>query len=172
MQIYSAGVDDARRIAQIHVLTWQAAYAGVVPDGYLAALSVDQREAYWRQEISLGVQKIAIARLDDVVCGWVSYGPSRDGDSLPRTAEIWAIYVAPEYWSSGVGRQLWLHAQAHLTQEGFQSVSFWGLAVNKRAIDFYARAGLVPDHVSAREFALGGVTLREIRYKKELTKAS
>ncbi len=172
MQIYPAAVDDAHRIAEIHVATWQVAYAGILPDDYLAGLSVEKRAAYWREEIPLGKQNVAVARRGDTICGWVSYGPSRDKDAVPGAAEIWAIYVAPEYWSGGAGRQLWLHAQAHLAEQGFQSVSLWVLAANSRAIDFYAKAGFAPDPASAREFVLSGATLSEIRYTTCLPKSN
>ncbi len=168
MQIVSATVEDARRIAEIHVATWQAAYVGIVPADFLAGLSVDQREAYWRQEIPLGKQQVALAKLGDAVIGWVSYGPSRDADAAPGAAEIWAIYVAPECWSTGAGRQLWVHARAQLVQQGFQSASLWVLANNRRAIDFYEKAGFAPDIASTKEFTLGGATLTEIRYTASL----
>lgn len=164
MQIFSATVEDARRIAEIHVATWQAAYVGIVPADFLAGLSVDQREVYWRQEIPLGKQQVALAKLGDAVLGWVSYGPSRDVDALPAAAEIWAIYVAPEHWSTGVGRQLWVHARAQLVQQGFESVSLWVLANNRRAIGFYDKAGFVPDIASTKQFTLGSATLTEVRY--------
>ena len=47
MQIRRPTVDDAPDIASIHVSAWQAAYRGIVPDAFLDALSVDQREARW-----------------------------------------------------------------------------------------------------------------------------
>jgi hypothetical protein len=39
-----AELRDAGGIAKVHVRSWQAAYAGIVPDEDLAQLSVDQRE--------------------------------------------------------------------------------------------------------------------------------
>lgn len=168
MQICSASVDDARAIAEIHVTTWQVAYADIIPAQFLDGLSVKQREAYWRDEIPLGNQKIAIAKEDSQVLGWISYGASRDKDAGPSAAEIWAVYVSPEHWSSGVGRQLWLHAQAHLARQGYRSVSLWVLADNFRAIDFYLKAGLSPDPSGKEEFEIGGIQLQEIRYVAEL----
>lgn len=168
MHIHSATVEDARRIADIHVAAWQSAYVGLVPADFLAALCVDTREAYWRQEIPLGQQQVAVARSGATTVGWVSYGPSRDKDALPEAAEIWAIYVAPEHWSTGAGRHLWLHARRQLAQQGFHSVSLWVLATNARAIDFYRKAGFEPEPRSAKAFVLGGATLTEIRYSTPL----
>jgi hypothetical protein len=51
MEIRRAVADDARGIAQVHVKSWQAAYRGLLPQSYLDALSVEQREAFWVQVI-------------------------------------------------------------------------------------------------------------------------
>jgi ribosomal protein S18 acetylase RimI-like enzyme len=168
MQISYASVEDARSIAEIHVATWQAAYAGIIPADFLEGLSIEKREVYWREEIPLGKQKVAIAKQNGQVLGWVSYGGSRDEDAQSHTAEIWAIYVSPDYWSSGVGRQLWLHAKTDLIKKGFQSVSLWVLAKNVRAIDFYCKAGFSLDALGAKEFQIGGALLAEVRYVAQL----
>ena len=46
MIIRDAELRDARGIAEVHVRSWQAAYAGIVPDEDLAQLSVDEREQF------------------------------------------------------------------------------------------------------------------------------
>ena len=38
-----AEVTDAPAIAEVHVLSWQEAYAGIVPADYLAALDPQER---------------------------------------------------------------------------------------------------------------------------------
>ena len=38
---------DAAGIARVHVRSWQEAYAGIVPDAYLASLDADERTAQW-----------------------------------------------------------------------------------------------------------------------------
>ena len=48
MLVRAATIEDARAIATIHVETWRAAYAGIVPAAHLAALSIDEREVRWR----------------------------------------------------------------------------------------------------------------------------
>lgn len=51
MIVRAALLEDAMRIATIHVEAWQIAYRGIVPDEFLGALSVDQRVAVWRQNL-------------------------------------------------------------------------------------------------------------------------
>ncbi|HEY8908499.1 MAG TPA: GNAT family N-acetyltransferase [Rhodoferax sp.] len=170
MQICFASIEDARPIAEIHVATWKAAYAGIVPADFLAGLSVEKRESYWREQIPLGHQKIAVAKLGTRVVGWIAYGASRDDDADSGAAEIWAIYVSPEFWSGGVGRNLWLYSQSHLATEGYRSVSLWVLAANSRAINFYRKAGFVPDSSGNKEFEIGGTPLKDVRYVTDLTR--
>jgi len=79
-------------------------------------------------------------------------------------AEIWAIYVAPSYWSTGIGRQLWLTAREYVLREGYQSVSLWVLAHNARATKFYLAAGFRPEPQSSKEWLMAGKPLQEIRY--------
>ena len=52
--VREATVDDARSIAEVHVRIWQETYVGQVPQEYLDGLSVESREARWRE--SLGDQ--------------------------------------------------------------------------------------------------------------------
>ena len=58
---------DAAGIARVHVRSWQEAYAGIVPDAYLASLDADERTAQWgrylregpREEIRTWVAAVA-----------------------------------------------------------------------------------------------------------------
>jgi ribosomal protein S18 acetylase RimI-like enzyme len=170
MQICFASIEDARAIAEIHVAAWRAAYAGIVPADFLAGLSVEKRESYWREQIPLGHQKIVVAKLEARVVGWIAYGASRDDDADSGAAEIWAIYVSPEFWSAGVGRALWLYSQSHLATEGYRSVSLWVLAANSRAINFYRKVGFAPDPSGKKEFEIEGTRLQEVRYVADLPK--
>jgi len=65
---------------------------------------------------------------------------------------------------------LWLAARRQLLAEGFQVVSLWVIAGNRRAIDFYERAGFVAEPGSRQTFELGGTKLEEIRYACSLSK--
>ena len=155
---------DARRVAQIHVQAWQAAYVGIVPDEYLASLSVDKRETMWREAIDKGAPELLVARVDGGVAGWVSFDASRDKNAAQGCGEVWALYVDPGHWSGGVGRALLQRARQRLTERGLRSISLWVLAANVRAIRFYETAGFTLDAGSAQVFELGGRSVQELRY--------
>ena len=103
MVVRHATPEDSRAIATIHVLSWQAAYQGVVPAQFLASMSVDQRERIWRQRLEQGAPGTWVIEEHSEVLGWISAGPSRDAGALSSTSELWAIYVDPKHWRRGAG---------------------------------------------------------------------
>ncbi len=168
MNITHATPEDARQVAEIHVEAWRAAYAGIVPAGYLAALSVDKREAMWSACIAAGKPELLLAKADGTVTGWLSFGRCRDEGSADTQAEVWAIYVRPASWSSGTGRALWLRARELMRAQGFESCSLWVLARNERAIGFYRAAGFSHDGGASNTLEMGGAQLQEIRFVTQL----
>jgi len=72
-------------------------------------------------------------------------------------------YVAPQAWSTGVGRALWEAAYRNLRKEGYGSVTLWVIRDNARAIRFYQLAGFAIEAESAKEFDLGGAQISEVR---------
>ena len=163
VSIAAASSTDCRAVAQIHVDAWRVAYDGIVPSDYLAALSVDKREIAWRTAVERGTPRVLVARKDEDVVGWIAYGRCRNDGSGPDVGEIWAIYVAPTAWSTGVGRALWDAARRDLLEQGYRSVTLWVIRDNARAIRFYERTGFAIDADSAKEFELGGAQTTEVR---------
>ena len=163
MRVEAAKPQDDRGIAAVHVASWRQAYLGIVPDEHLACLSVAARAAWWQAALQKGTPQVLVARDRETVVGFVAHGASRDDDAPPGRGELWALYVLAPYWSSGVGRALWLGALDQLRQQRFTSVSLWVLSQNARGVRFYTAAGFVPDPTSEKEFSLGGALLKEVR---------
>jgi ribosomal protein S18 acetylase RimI-like enzyme len=163
MHIAPAGPHDLNELARLHVRSWQAAYAGIVPDAWLASLSVERREHGWRQVLAEGRSELLVAKHGESMLGFASYGGSRDAGAAPATGELWALYVAPPSWRGGTGSALWLAARARLVQLGHVAATLWVLADNARAIRFYESHGFAVEAGSAKEFDLGGARLAEVR---------
>jgi GNAT superfamily N-acetyltransferase len=164
MRVEPAEFEDCHAIAEVHVASWQQAYVGIVPNEYLAGLSVSAREASWQEAIRAGTPGVLVARHQSNVVGFVAYGPSRDQDALANCNEVWALYVLSSSWSAGVGRALWLAALERFRLQGISNiVTLWVLSANMRGRRFYTAAGFVPELASEKEFSLGGASLREIR---------
>ena len=167
LQIAPARLEDCREVARIHVDSWRVAYAGIVEPGYLAALSIDRREAMWRDAVRTGSPRLLLARTDESINGWVAFGPCRDADAQ-GAGEIWALYVDPPYWSAGVGRRLLQSAVEGLAAGGFRTASLWVISDNRRALRFYTAAGFAPDAGSDRTFELGTQPILELRLRKPI----
>jgi len=118
----------------------------------------------WRGVAMQQPSSLLLARKAGQVLGFVAFGASRDADAPAGRAEIWAIYVKPADWSTGVGRALLLRAMDCLFAEGYASISLWVIAGNERALRFYERAGFVGEVGSRKSFELGGTMLEELRY--------
>jgi ribosomal protein S18 acetylase RimI-like enzyme len=155
---------DAHAIARIHVISWQAAYRGLMPDELLDKLSIARREAGWQSAIDRGQPKIVVAIAESAdMLGWTAFGRCRDAGTPASTAELWAIYVDPAHWSRGVGHALWNAARASLADDGYEDVIVWTLRDNERALRFYAAVGFVVDAGAVKPGDFGGVTLGEVR---------
>ena len=157
---------DAPAIAVIHVETWRAAYAGLIPASELAALSVERRALFWRKAIADHPGSVAVCTHEEQVTGFISFGASRDEDML-HGGEIYALYVQPAHWGQGCGHWLLKHALAALRKSGFGEAMLWVLEGNERAILFYASHGFVADG-AIKEEVMMNATLREHRYRLAL----
>lgn len=168
-----ARVADAAAIAEIHVTSWRAAYAGQLPDDYLDNLSLSDRQHWWEQMLRKPTlpNRVFVLAEEDVVAGFASIGPSRDDDALAGTGELRAIYVDPCHWNRGLGRLLHDHALDALSNDGHRCVTLWVLRTNNRARRFYHRSGWLPDGATKID-TIDSLVLEEIRYHKPLDSAA
>ncbi|MCI0360406.1 MAG: GNAT family N-acetyltransferase [Planctomycetaceae bacterium] len=168
MLLREATAADAHAIATIHVQSWQAAYQGIIPADYLQSLSVERREAVWRELLDKKDSQTFVAEEQGAVQGWINIGPSRDVDAPRQTAEVWALYVDPLFWGRGFGAALWAEALKRCTQMGFTEVTLWVLRDNHRAIRFYRAAGFQIEAEKEQTLNCGGVQLVELRMRRQL----
>lgn len=133
---------DAAGIAQVHVLSWQAAYRGLLPDELIAGLSVGIRTRQWGEWLAQPDVHLNLVACDadGRVCGFVS-GCAVRGDFAPFDCEVAAIYLLPQAQGQGLGRALFEQMQQLLRQRGFARLLVWVLATNLAAQGFYRRLG-------------------------------
>jgi ribosomal protein S18 acetylase RimI-like enzyme len=163
--------DDAYALAEIHVRAWQVGYRGLLPDSLLDSLSAADRLPRWRERLADTTSRVLVAELDGQAAGWLVIGPQRDEDLDPqRIAEIYAVYVHPDFWRRGCGRALLARANAELASQGIVEASLWVLRGNQRAIHFYEAHGFRPDGASKVESNRAGIAFDEVRYRCALVK--
>ncbi|WP_146842773.1 GNAT family N-acetyltransferase [Cellulomonas composti] len=164
--IRAARTADASAIAQVHVRSWQEAYAGIVPSAYLAGLDPAQRAVRWAEDLRSGPDEgilTWVAESGPRLLGFVTLGPSRDEDARRGDREIYSIYLDPGTWGHGVARDLMRTVIAEAGER--TALSLWVIADNERARHFYRRHGFQPDGVE-RFDDVGGANLLEVRYRR------
>jgi GNAT superfamily N-acetyltransferase len=129
---------DAVAIGAVHVAAWRSAYPGILPDDYLANLSVPRQAAHYGSAIRRGVGVfVATASGTDVpagsgsrVIGFATAGPARAPELRIAEGEIETLYVLDDWRERGVGRRLIRSAAAFLAEHGCRSAYLWVLRDN------------------------------------------
>jgi ribosomal protein S18 acetylase RimI-like enzyme len=171
MQIRTAVVEDAAQIADVHVRSWQGAYRGLMPQDYLDGLDHAERSQMWVR-IASGVDgtrsAVLVAEDEAGLHGFTAFGPTRDEDeSSGQIGQIGSIYLAPDVWGTGCGRELMTAALGRLANAGYHEATLWVLDTNVRARGFYEKAGFRFDGAEKLDDR-GGFSLREVRYRRPL----
>jgi hypothetical protein len=172
--IRRARPSDAPSIAAVHVATWRSTYAGVLPDAFLARLSVVRHAAGYEQAITDRRDGhavfVAVASGPDapagqerreggVVIGFASGGRARRPGL--GEGEIETLYVLDDYRDRGLGRRLMRAMAAHLAAIGCRSAVLWVLEANPTRW-FYLRLG--GRHVARETICYAGITLEQLAF--------
>jgi len=145
---------DAVAIGAVHVAAWRSAYPGILPDAYLARLSVTRQAAQYDHAIRTGSAAVYVAVASGLdmpsgaaprVIGFATAGQARAlSDSVNLTGgEIETLYVLDDWRDRGIGRRLIRAAAAHLIEAGCRSAHVWVLSDNPSRW-FYSRLGGQP----------------------------
>jgi GNAT superfamily N-acetyltransferase len=105
-----------------------------------------------------------VAEVDGQIVGFVSVGAGREEGA---DGELYAIYVHPDHWGTGIGRSLIEAGEARLRELGHREAVLWVLEDNPRARRFYEAAGWATDGTT-RPIEIFGIEVPEIRYRKTL----
>jgi ribosomal protein S18 acetylase RimI-like enzyme len=135
-----AEVGEAGVLARLQLRTALVAYAHIFPPEAPPPTHEELR-ALW--EHGLGAdpadgRRGFVAEDGTEIVGVVLAGPDPDD---PRIGHLARLYVAPERWREGIGRQLYDAALTTLVTAGFPAATLWVLERNTRARAWYERLG-------------------------------
>lgn len=156
----SGDVADVRRIARA---AWHATY-----DDILGEDVVDDvlEEWYAVDAIEAGVEHDAqdffVAVGDADVVGYAHVGPHPPR----RTHQLYRLYVHPDDWRNGIGRQLLASVEQALYDRDVDGYEAEVLADNHVATSFYEKADF--ERVERTRDELQGVPVDEYVYRKRL----
>lgn len=159
---------DARLIAEVHVRSMQAGYAGVLPSDYLRSLSVLDRSMRWYERLMNGDSPTVALDEQGEVVGFALSGRSPDPDVATDVAELRLCYVEPRVWGRGFGSALWCEEAQALRRRGFGCATLWVLADNDRARSFYEHQGFRLDDHPPRAFRDADFVRPQVRYRRSL----
>jgi GNAT superfamily N-acetyltransferase len=173
--IREASIDDAEAVARVDVDSHVAAYRPLFGETYLEGGSPERMAERWRlllaQDPSVAYGKehwfVAVdAQAADGVIGYIGVGPSRDDDAM-GLGEVRALYVHPDAWRQGAGRQLLDAGLAALREDGFEEAMLWVLEDNAQGRAFYAKQGWSLDE-ARRTLQREDASFGEVRYRRRL----
>jgi GNAT superfamily N-acetyltransferase len=149
--IRPAAPEDAEAVARVQIASWQAAYKHLFRREQLGAIPLDERTSFWARFPPI------VAEVEGKVVGFVAVG----------NGELYAIYVDPRHWGTGIGREL-LHAgESRLRELGHSSAFLWVFEDNPRARRFYEAADWSTDGAT-KDAELFGMAGPVVRYTKTL----
>ena len=168
ISIRRARPGDALAIARVHVSVWRSAYAGILPDRYLADLSESRLAVFYQRAIldRRDGHAVFVATAagqdqpgdqpgpDAGIVGFASGGRARRRGL--GEGEVETLYVLDDYRDIGVGRRLMRAMAAHLRAIGCNSAMAWVLEDNPSRF-FYRHLGGRPAMHEAIRVADQGV---------------
>ena len=140
--IRGATLEDAEKIADIHVKAWQESYKGIIDQNYLDTISFSERLAF-RKKILMHpkpAQINLVAVQNNQIIGFCDAGVAFDSNEVYR-GEIYAIYLLNEFKQHGIGKTLFNYVNRHLEEHLLMPYVTWVLEENKTACRFYEKCG-------------------------------
>ncbi len=160
--VRAARSGDEQALAEARVRGWQVGYDGIVAASHLDSMSVVRDTTMWESLLpaQTGLRRTLVVEAAGdgrpAVAGFCSLGPYRsvsldeamevvDWAEPGTVGEIYAFYLHPGHWGSGLADELMQASLRALTDDGWPLARLWVLAENSRALRFYERHGWTLD---------------------------
>ncbi|TAF96705.1 MAG: GNAT family N-acetyltransferase [Cytophagia bacterium] len=158
-----ATYDDHRAIAQLHALSWQRTYRGMLKDEFLDQHVEQERLEAWQERLSQADENrlVWLAEKENELVGFVCVFANHDPIF---GAFIDNLHVHPDLKRQGIGAKLIHEAAAWAcAQTAHTPLYLWVLEKNHNARQFYEQIGAV-NHESLILNAVYVANTVELRY--------
>lgn len=165
MWIRRARPEDSAALARVQVDSYRTAYAGILPDDYLAHFTYEEQEQDWRDLLAAGMSdSLLVAEAADGEV--IGYALGRPGpiEIAPFEGELVALHIRRGHQRQGVGHALVAALVDCFTAHGCGSLMLWVLAENAPARRFYERLGGQLIGKRTIELGEGDITPTEVAY--------
>ncbi len=145
--IRPATLNDATPIAEAQVASWHSSYKGIVPQGLIERMTVEERAPAWgRILMSLeesGLGTVYVCERDGDVVGFASMGVQREPELEGKgfSAEVTALYLIDDVKRQGIGTALVAACAQAAQDRGHSAMSVWVLDKNEAGRAFYEALG-------------------------------
>ncbi|HET7628928.1 MAG TPA: GNAT family N-acetyltransferase [Bacillales bacterium] len=144
--------------------SWRTTYAGIAPDAYLRKMSVEKREAAWREILTSenAPCTYVVETNAGKVAGFCSGNEARDANVAGYNAELYAIYLLKKMQGKKLGSKLLQRLCADFASSGYTSMLVSVLTDNRPARRFYE--SMQGKAVGRKLTVIGGKSLQEVVY--------
>ena len=161
MLIRKATAEDYLALGHVYCNSWKEGYKNIIPQPFLDSLTAENCAP---KPERINCNNNYIAEENKTVVGLVNFGEARDKNS-DNVGECRSIYVLPEFWGKGVGRELFQAASLEFKNNGYAGFYLWVLKENSRARGFYEKMEMMCCGCE-RVITIGGKELVESKYIK------
>lgn len=157
-----ATIADCAAVAEAHVRSWRGSFEGLVPQGFLDAMSVERRTNAFAQRFAAGgfYRMFVAEAAGSGVVGFADFGEPR-GAIEGYDGELYAIYLLPEFQRRGLGRELFKLGTKFLAANGRRSMYLLALEVSPYRTFYERMGGRIVGRLSIE---LDGVPFDELVY--------
>ncbi|MDL4842723.1 GNAT family N-acetyltransferase [Aquibacillus rhizosphaerae] len=161
--IRKAILEDAEKIAEIHVKSWKSTYSELINEKDMSNITYDNRKVFWETVLSLPmVGQVALVVFDEQsnIVGFISGGKERT-KRFGYDGEIYAIYLLQEYQRKGLGSMMLNAFAKEMKTFSYHSILVWVLTQNPSS-KFYLDYGA--KQIDKEETTIGKGTYQETAF--------
>lgn len=136
----TATESHAEAVQEVARESWHAAYGQFIEPDQIDRI-IDEWYAPERliaDDISQPSRPFFVALIEEAVVGFAEAVPENAEHGI---AQLYRIYVAPEYWNQGIGQRLLERIHQELTERGFDRLNLSVFAENNVGVRFYEAMG-------------------------------
>ena len=146
--IRKACIENAPRMAEIHVFGWRCAYKDFIPMDFLINKhTVNKREEKFREYLSGNNDygETYVFEENNIIKAFMTIGNCRDEDKNNKTFELQGIYVDPLFQRQKTGTHLVEYCIKEARIKDKNEIVLWVFEKNYETIKFYKKKGFEKD---------------------------
>ena len=158
-----ATVEDCRAVAEAHVQSWRESFVGIVPQAFLDKMSVEKRAQAFEKRLpdADDAYRMYVAEAAERgVVGFADFGEPREMIA-GYEAELYAIYLLPEFQRKGIGEKLFNLGVEFLIGRGKNSMYLLALEISPYRSFYEKMGGRI---IGKEQIEIEGVMYDEVIY--------